>query len=100
MTFSSGFFISPDTSLQLTFRERGEVPATSSLMTDRDGFYSNYWQKQRSPNLQSDANDLIIYFRTVPDGHNIKFLARKKKEGQDEDPGSCRRHECSQVTDI
>lgn len=73
MTFSSGLFISPDTGLQLTFRERGEVPATSSLMTDRDEFYSNYWQKQRSPNLQSDANDLIIYFRTASDTRNIQF---------------------------
>jgi len=79
MTFSSGFFISPDTSLKLTFREHGEVPATSLVMTDRGGFYSNYWQKQRSPNLQSNANDLIIYFRTAPKACNIQ-LNKKRKE--------------------
>lgn len=81
MTFSSGFFISPDTSLQLTFPECREVAATSALMTDRDGSYSNYWQKQRSPNLQSHANDLVIYFRTASDTRNIRLGDKKRGNG-------------------
>lgn len=46
-------------------------------MTDRDGFYSNYWHKQRSANLQSDANDLIMYFRTAQAALTLK---KKKKK--------------------
>lgn len=80
MTFSSGCFISPDTSLQLTFREHREVPATSLVMTDIDEFYSNYWQKQRSTNLESNANDLIKYFRTTPKSCNIQFNKKENKE--------------------
>lgn len=52
-------------------------------MTDRDGFYSNYWQKQRSHNLQSNANDLIIYFRTAPKACNIQL--NKKEEGREKE---------------
>lgn len=102
MTFSSGFFISPDTSLQLTFPECSEVAATSALMTDRDGSYSNYWQKQRSPNLQSHANDLIIYFRTASDTRNIRLGDKRGEteggEGGGDGPG--RRQETRMFTDI
>lgn len=48
-------------------------------MTDRGGFYSNYRQRQRSANLLSNANDLIIYFRTVPHASNIQ-LNKKGEE--------------------
>lgn len=51
-------------------------------MTDRDGFYSNYWQKQRSPNLQSNANDLIIYLRTAPKMQHSINQKRGNKGGQ------------------